>query len=199
MLHSLLVIEGKTASLEAVVSEPPLLVNGEVRRHVELTDEDTVTIGDFEFVFHRLMSSEPESQVAETELSISHDAEQLAKCSAADLVSLIEDEASSIDEYQRRREMGAAALLDAAHRLGEGAHPAIVPMSTFRMTEPTVLKIDPLAAPASTDINLESEFLKRAKQLQEAQQQLSLQLAELTQQIADWQASESRSAQRFSA
>jgi hypothetical protein len=199
MLHSLLGIEGKTASLEAVVAEPPLLVNGEARRQVELTDEDTVTIGDFEFVFHRLLCNEPESQVAVTESSVPIAAEQLAKFSATELVALIEDEVANLDDYDNRRELGAAALLDAAHRLGEGTHPAIVPMATFRLTEPTVLKIDPLNAPAPVPTDRESEFLLRAKQLQDAQQQLALQLAELTQQIADWQAVEARASHRFSA
>lgn len=198
MLHSLLVIQGHTASLEAVVPEPPLLVNGEVCRQVELSDEDTVTIGEFEFVFHRLLSNEPESQVSAQELSVPFEAEQLAQLSATELVALLEDEATTIDDYQTRREMGAAALLDAAHRIGEGAHPAIVPMATFRLTEPSVLQIDPLAAPAS-ETSRESEFLAKARQLQEAQQQLALQLAELTQQMAQWQAQEARNSQRFSA
>ena len=199
MLHSLLVIHGKTASLEAVVSDPPLLVNGETCRQVELSDEDTVKIGEFEFVFHRLLSNEPESQAAVIESSIPTEPDQLAQLSAAELVALIEDEATAISEYQARRELSAAALLDAAHRHGEGAHPAIVPMATFRLTEPTLLKIDSQAAPNSDTTSRESEFLAKARQLQDAQQQLALQLAELTQQIADWQAAETRNAQRFSA
>ena len=198
MLHSLLVIQGHTASLEAVVPAPPLLVNGAACRQVELSDEDTVMIGEFEFVFHRLLSNEPQAQVSVNEPAIPFEAEQLAQLSAAELVSRLEQEAASIGDYQIRREMGAAALLDAALRHGEGTHPAIVPMATFRLTEPTVLKIDPLAAPAS-DTTRESEFLAKARQLQEAQQQLALQLAELTQQIAGWQAAETRNAQRFSA
>jgi hypothetical protein len=56
MLHSLLVIDGKRAYLEAVVPTPALQVNGQARRAVELVDEDHVTIGEFEFVFHRLVS-----------------------------------------------------------------------------------------------------------------------------------------------
>ncbi len=199
MLHSLLVIHGKTASLEAVVSDPPLLVNGEACRQVELSDEDTVKIGEFEFVFHRLLSNEPESQAAVIESSIPTEPDQLAQLSAAELVAMIEDEATAVSDYQTSRELAAAALLDAAHRLGEGAHPAVVPMATFRLTEPTLLKIDPQAAPTSDTTSRESEFLAKARQLQDAQQQLALQLAELTQQIADWQAAETRNAQRFSA
>ena len=72
-------------------------------------------------------------------------------------------------------------------------------MATFRLTEPTLLKIDSQAAPNSDTTSRESEFLAKARQLQDAQQQLALQLAELTQQIADWQAAETRNAQRFSA
>lgn len=199
MLHSLLVIQGESASLEAVVSEPPLLVNGEVCRLVELSDEDAVTIGDFEFVFHRLLSSEPQAQVAVTEVSVPFEVDQLAKFSAAELVSRLEQEVGTIDDYETRRELGAAALLDAALRHGEGTHPAIVPMATFRLTEPSVLKIDPQTESLTTGTDRESEFMKRARQLQDAQQQLAQQLAELSQEIADWKTAEARASQRYSA
>lgn len=199
MLHSLLVIQGKTASLEAVVPEPPMLVNGEACRQVELSDEDTVTIGDFEFVFHRLLSNEPESLAAANEPAIPFEPDQLARLSVTELVSLLEHEAATFSDYHTRREQGAAALLDAAHRHGEKAHPATVPMAIFRQTDMTVLKIDPQATSAPNPTDRESEFLAKARLLQDAQQQLALQLAELTQQIADWQAQETRNSQRFSA
>lgn len=135
MLHSLLIIEGQQATLEAVVSEPPLLVNGEVCRLVELSDEDTVIIGDFEFVFHRLVAIEPASQAAMIEPTLPCDMDQLPSFSAAHLVALIEEDAGQIAEYDRDREWGAAALLDAARRIGDASHPATVPMTTFRQAD----------------------------------------------------------------
>lgn len=191
MLHSLLVIEGKTAHLEAVVAEPLLLVNGEARRSVDLHDEDTVEIGDFEFVFHRLVASEPDSQTALTEFP--NEAEvsgmaELSTLSALELVSLIEEEAQQIRDFNRNREQGAASLIDAARQAGAAAHPASVPMATFRQES----SVTPLA-------DREAECLRRAETLRAAQAQLATQMAEFAAIVARWQETESQRSLRASA
>ena len=202
MLHSLLVIEGQKAYMEAVVAEPPLLVNGEVCREVQLSDEDIVAIGDFEFVFHRLVSSEPAAQVAARER---HSVEvtgvtELSQLSTHELVALIEDESRQITEFQRSRELGAAALLDAAHQAGAEEHPASVPMVVAFRQEPTVeLLADPLKDQSQRLAEREAECLLRATQLQEAQHQLATQMAEFAKQVATWHLSSAPSSRRVSA
>jgi hypothetical protein len=191
MLHSLLVIEGKTAHLEALVSEPPLRVNGEARRSVELHDEDTVEIGDFEFVFHRLVATEPSGQVAMASSSDTEDASgvaDLSQLSAVELVGLIEEEARQIAVFNRSRELGAASLLDAARRAGADSHPASVPM---------------MAYPPQTTVEViedrEAECFRRAAELRQAQEQLASQMAEFATLVARWQESETRRLLRASA
>lgn len=191
MLHSLLVIEGRVAHLEAVVAEPPLWVNGEARRSVELHDEDAVAIGDFEFVFHRLVAAEPVSHAARMEPL--DDAEvsgmaDLSTLSAAELVGLIEQEALQIQEFNRNREQGAASLLDAVRQAGAAAHPASLPMATFRPES----SVAPLA-------DREAECLRRAETLQAAQAQLAAQMAEFAAIVARWQETESQRSLRASA
>ncbi len=184
MLHSLLVIEGKTAHLEAVVSEPPLLVNGEAQRSVELHDEDSVEIGDFEFVFHRLVAIEPVSHAAMTK-SIAEEevcgVADLSQLSAVELVGLIEEEARQIAEFNRSRELGAASLLDATRRAGAASHPVSLPMTTF----PPKKSVEVLA-------NREQECLRRAAELKQAQEQLATQMAEFAALVAFWQESDHR-------
>ena len=199
MLHSLLVIEGRKASLEAVVSEPPLLVNGEARRIVELSDEDTVMIGDFEFVFHRLVATEPTAQATFAETSVPCDMEQLSQLSTAELVAHIEEESGQIVEHNRNCEQGAAALLDAARRIGSESHPSSVPMAAFRQSEITELPALLQTMPAQCLAEREAELMRRAMQIQTAQQQLALQMAEFAKQVASWQDSDIRAARRVSA
>ena len=205
MLHSLLVIEGKQATLEAVVSEPPLLVNGEVCRLVELSDEDTVVIGDFEFVFHRLVATEPASQAATIapsmpdHPSMPDDMAQLSQFSAAHLVALIEEDAARVSEYDRNCELGAAALLDAARQIGDASHPATVPMTTYRQADSEGLRTEPLTTPSQSLAEREAECLRLAAQLQLAQQQLALQMEEFAKQISSWQGSGDLALHRFSA
>ena len=207
MLHSLLVIEGQTAHLEAVVSDPPLMVNGEARRMVELQDEDTVSIGDFEFVFHKLVSSEPAGQVS---VKLSEEAEisgvaDLSQLSALELVGLIEEEARQIAEFNRSREQGAASLLDAARRAGAASHPASVSMAAFRKEKSTEeqssleVLAEQLRLQSQRLTTREAECLRRAAELMTAQEQLAAQMDDFAKQVAHWQEVESRPSLRASA
>ena len=180
MLHSLLVIEGQAAHLEAVIAEPPLLVNGEARRMVELQDEDIVSIGDFEFVFHRLVSSEPATHVAALEfpdIEEAYDVADLSRLSALELVNLIEEEAQQITAFNRSREQGAAALIDAAQR--SGAHPRqiSVPWAAYRHENSHILRTEQWQAQYEA-------LLERQSELGIAQAQLAAELAEFARQVA---------------
>ncbi len=195
MLHSLLVIEGQTAHLEAVITEPPLLVNGQARRMVELQDEDIVTIGDFEFVFHRLASSEPFSQASVSELPELEEVSEVAdlsRLSALELVNLIEEEAQQITAFNRSRELGAAALIDAARR--SGAHPQ-------RISVPwSANPLQTAHLPRAEQWQSQYEaLLERQSELRIAQEQLAAELAEFAKQVALIPVSEIQPSRRASA
>jgi hypothetical protein len=195
MLHSLLVIEGQTAHLEAVMVEPPLLVNGEACRMVELQDEDMVSIGDFEFVFHRLVSAEPVSQASPSELPDLAEVSQvtdLSRLSALELVNLIEEEALQITAFNRSRELGAVALIDAALRSGAHPRPISVPWSANRP------QAAPLPRAEQWRLQYE-ELLERQSKLKNAQAQLETDLAEFAKQMAILPMSETQSPLRASA
>jgi hypothetical protein len=170
MLHSLLVIDGKRAYLEAVVPMPALQVNGQARRAVELVDEDHVTIGEFEFVFHRLVSSEPAAGVAEALPSAEQTTyDNLMQMSVPQLVARIEDEIHEIHAFEAGREAGASALLEAA-RHAAAAAPLALPMADFRK-EPTAEK------------SLIEQLREQTTQLLEAHRAMAARLQEMTDQL----------------
>ena len=169
MLHSLLVIDGKRAYLEAVVPMPALQVNGQARRAVELVDEDHVTIGEFEFVFHRLVSSEPAAGAAEALPSAEQTTyENLMQMSVTQLVARIEDEIHEIHAFEAGREAGASALLEAA-RHAAAATPLALPMSEFRKETP--------------EKSLIEQLREQTTQLLEAHRAMSARLQEMTDQL----------------
>ena len=175
MLHSLLVIDGKRAYLEAVVPEPALSVNGNVRRAVELVDEDHVTIGEFEFVFHRLVSSEPAAGAAEAVPAIEQTTyDNLMQMSVPQLVAHIEEEIREIHAFEAGREAGASALLEAARRAAVPA-PSALPMADFRR-EPAAEK------------SLIERLRDQAAQLLETQRTMAAKLQEMTDQLAKLEA-----------
>eukprot|EP00657_Telonema_sp_P-1_P001846 TRINITY_DN14566_c0_g1_i1.p1 TRINITY_DN14566_c0_g1~~TRINITY_DN14566_c0_g1_i1.p1 ORF type:complete len:140 (-),score=3.96 TRINITY_DN14566_c0_g1_i1:12-431(-) len=51
ILHSIIHVEDEVARIEAMVSQPRLLLNGIPLRTSELSDGDLITIGPIEFVF----------------------------------------------------------------------------------------------------------------------------------------------------
>lgn len=170
MLHSLLVIDGKRAYLEAIVPEPALQVNGQTRRAVELVDEDHVTIGEFEFVFHRLVSSEPAAGTVEALPSVEQTTyNNLMQMSVPQLVARIEDEIRDIHAFEAGREAGACALLEAA-RHSAAATPLALPMSEFRK-EPAAEK------------SLIEQLREQTAQLLEAHQSMAARLQEMTDQL----------------
>ena len=170
MLHSLLVIDGKRAYLEAVVPTPALQVNGQARRAVELVDEDHVTIGEFEFVFHRLVSSEPAAGAAEALPSAEQTTyENLMQMSVPQLVARIEDEVREIHAFEAGREAGASALLEAA-RHTTAAAPLALPMADFRKEAPA-------------EKSLIDQLREQTTQLLEAHRAMAARLQEMTDQL----------------
>ena len=189
MLHSLLVIDGRKAYLEAVVPEPELLVNDMVRRAVELVDEDRVAIGEFEFVFHRLVSSEAGSNCAVSLATPDHlAAEALMQMSVPELVSRIEEELQEVHTFTGGREAGAKALLDAARRTAV-TEPTALPLAEFRRESPEKSLLEQLREQTALLARQEQEFQQYSAQILESQRIMLTRLQEMTAQLADLEAS----------
>lgn len=197
LLHSLLVIDGPLVTLEAVVADPPLLINGDARRAVDLRDGDQVEIGEFEFVFHRVVNAgaphqaqsaiDGESSVSPTELSVHQ------------LIQRIEDEQEQIDAFELGREGGAAALLEAALQMRAATVPAALSINAYR-SETTLTQLTNFLRDQSQRVaEQDAECQRRAAALQESQSALARQIAEMAEMISRWEQTTSSSSQRVSA
>ena len=108
------------------------------------------------------------------------------------VAGLLQLDAEQITKYNQSRELGAVALLDAAHRAaGAEPHPASVPMVALRDELLSDSVPDRLAEQLQWQSQClaerEAECLRRAAQLQAAQQQLATQMAEFATHVARWQ------------
>lgn len=200
LLHSLLLIEGTRATLEAVVADPPLLINGEARRTVDLRDEDRVEIGDFEFVFHKMVRTEPSVQAASVmPFNDQGEAIGIAALSVPQLVQQIEEEQEQIDTFEIGREGGAAALLGAALcSLPQVETPALS-ISSFRPETTLSQLTEFLRAQSRSLAEQDAVCQRRAAALHESQAALAQQIAEMANAVARWEETTVGASRRVSA
>lgn len=128
ILHTVIQVEPQEVMIEAISSQPKLLVNGTPVRTSILSDGDSISIGPIEFVFRLTCAQTTTSISAATRLSgspletsahITPDKRDhsmtnettLKDLSASELVDLIEQDFHLIENYESRRTQGAAALL----------------------------------------------------------------------------------------
>ncbi len=128
-LHSVLVIDPDEVALEAVASEPPLLVNNQPMTHASLKDGDILTIGVFQIRAH-IQPSVVEMVDLESPATI-----PLSELSASTLVDYLERDLKEIETYDRRRHLGADALLEAARRQ-KRAKTSAAPRPHFPLVQP---------------------------------------------------------------
>jgi len=107
-LHSLIAIEGDVARIELIAEGPALLINGQSVREAELCAGDLLRIADFEL---RVQVSTAPAAVAM--LEDDRDAEDL---SALELIERLEADTKLVETHERRRQLGAEALLEAARQ-----------------------------------------------------------------------------------
>lgn len=133
ILHTVIHIEEGEVTIEAIAPQPRLLLNGIPRHTSLLSDGDVIAIGPIEFVFRQVQSqsamsisrAELSGSPAETSAPITPDKRDhpmtnetiLKDLSASELVDLIEQDFQMIEQYETRREQGAAALLSRVHQL----------------------------------------------------------------------------------
>ena len=126
-LHSILLVEGSTVTIEAVVPSPSLRHNGQKVQIATLNHGDRISIDAFEIVAridHQQLRNRPVQSVATFQSRSAEanpeeewrefDEEELGELTAAELVDRLGDEFEIIEQSEAAQRCGVAALLDAA-------------------------------------------------------------------------------------
>lgn len=111
-IHSLIQTRENGVWFEILAAEPLARLNGELTRGEWLRDGDRIEIGAFQFLAHLLPELPPTSCGSATH-SVQRPAEHLAELSAVELADRLEGEMRHVDRFDRGRNAGAQALLQA--------------------------------------------------------------------------------------
>lgn len=141
-LHSVIVREGRTFRWEAMMSRPALRHNGRDCESFVLHDGDVVSIGGVEFAvqigpFSGIAGELGVDPAAAAVNSPVHEPPGLVGTSATELVDRLERDLTWIEQFDRRRQLGAEALLESARsRMAKpaAAHTA-APIEEARLME----------------------------------------------------------------
>jgi Inner membrane component of T3SS, cytoplasmic domain len=123
-LHSVIVKEGRTYRWEAMMSRPAVRHNGRVCESFMLADGDRVSVGEVEFAvfigkFTEIASELGVDPAAATVNAPVHEPpglNDLDNTPATELVDRLERDLDWIEQFDRRRQLGADALLHAVRR-----------------------------------------------------------------------------------
>ncbi len=160
ILHSIIVPEGDHLWIDAVVPNPPLIVNGNAVRESELHVGDVLEIG--EFVFSVAIGRVSQARALPQPSSA---------LSANELVDALEAELKAAEEIDSARAAGAAALLAAAESV------------TALPSSPTD-GLNRMLQERSRDLDRREAALQAvAEKLERAQQDLQRQIALLAEQL----------------
>lgn len=116
VLHSVLRVDGPSIWLDAVVDAPPLHVNGRAVGSCEIQDGDEISIGAFTLRLRDERDARHEALMKpidiEELLGLDQYDTEFADLTAAELVELIERDEELVEEFEKRRDLGSAALLE---------------------------------------------------------------------------------------
>lgn len=117
VLHSVLRVDGTSVWLEAVVDAPPLHVNGRATGSCELKDGDEISIGAFSLKLCDARDVRHEALMKPIDIEElfgldRDDEEDVSELSAAELLQRIERDEQLVEEFEKRRDLGSAALLE---------------------------------------------------------------------------------------
>lgn len=108
ILHSVVVVRGDVLWIDALISDPPLMVNGKKVRDGELKHGDVIEIGPFQFqLCKKALEPRNEEPVEEME------PESLEDLSAEELVDRLGEELEQLETIAETQDMGFEALLNA--------------------------------------------------------------------------------------
>ena len=116
VLHSVLRIDGPSVWIEAIVDSPALNINGRAIGSCELQDGDEVSIGAFtmQLCDGREMTHDALMKPIDIEelLGVDQHQTEMADLSATELLELLEHDEELVEEFEKRRDLGSAALLE---------------------------------------------------------------------------------------
>jgi hypothetical protein len=219
ILHSILLVDGCDVLLEAVASTPPLKVNGEITQSVRLKDGDLIEIGSIEF-FARHSQAIPSTQIAPAtangvedlqaarfvggvpnlnevpkldEVSDLDEVPKLDELTALELNDLIEAEQHAVEQFEGKREMGAAALLQTAlerarttvSRESDNADLLPLPIASTTIAENDSSETNASASDA-LELQLLEDLERVVKQLDRYSEQLEQQAEQLSRREAGY-------------
>ena len=125
-LHSVITVQDSEVWLERVAESPELLVNSRACASCELRSGDRITVGGFSLTLHdrreeqvteNLMAKvDIAGLLAEDEVYSEGEAEDLSQITASELADRLERDELLVEEFEQRREQGAAALLQEIQR-----------------------------------------------------------------------------------
>ncbi|QDU07068.1 hypothetical protein V202x_04130 [Gimesia aquarii] len=186
ILHTVIQIEQGKALIEAIAPQPKLLLNGIPIQTSPLSDDDSISIGPIEFVFRvarpQLSMSTPIARLSgsplETSAHITPDKRDhsmtnettLKNLSASELVDLMEQDFQLIQQYENRRNQGAAALLSHVHQMKEKQEEQLQDQEVLSEQEQLELLAD-LEAMMEELTQFSEELQQRADQLTNREKQ----------------------------
>ncbi len=169
ILHSIIVRQSDHLWIDALVQDPPLLVNGQQVREGELKRGDVIEIGTFVFSVARadlpVASSSPAPVAAAPATPLAAD-ETSKEPSPAELIHALVSELDELQELERRKLQGANALLEAARQSSSPSTaetvPTVTPLtSALSISQLELMEQLGIDSPAST-LETESGLKKTA-------------------------------------
>ena len=134
VLHSVIHRDGSQIWIDAVAPAPELKINGLVTQFGELQVGDEIEIGTFQLKLRQNKQARNLSAVpAIDRVPTVPELDEISNLSASELVDLLAGELELADEFERRKQRGAAALLDALRRQKAGGHNPLAEPSAFEI------------------------------------------------------------------
>jgi hypothetical protein len=222
-LHSILLVGDSGLWIDAVAESPALLVNGRRQKSCEVNAGDEIEIGGIGLILHRTGVSESiigiesagddaigqSAQILRLAENDDHELDvenfsgapalnKLEELSAAELIDLLEAEEALVEEFESRREFGAAALLHALSDRSdevsdvETTSQSETPQTLLRELRSAITSLNEYSEGFETQTGRLSRFeLERAKlRLIDFQQQIVGRLDDVLEKIADLQAND---------
>ncbi len=172
ILHSVVVATSSGLWIDSVVKTPQLLVNRQPVRECELLSGDILEIGDFTFVVEEKSVMTDSIPIDDSD----NDHVDLRDLSAEDLVDLLDEEMTTLEEYEAARTSGAKALLDTASE--------IQPQVKVPESEIDLQSLAAQLAKQASELDIrESILAEKADHLQKAQERLEKQIELLTSRV----------------
>lgn len=190
-LHSVLVNKNGMLTIEAIASEPALLVNGQCVESAELHDGDELSVGSISMILHGESDglADPLMQPIDIEalLALDQPAESIPELSASEIVDRLEIDMALVATWEDGREDAAESLIDAAARVRRSVdEQADRPRRILRELETAVESLNKIAADLAHDTNgmSDHEIGQAASSLVDYQQQIVGRLDDVLRRIA---------------